>query len=155
VEESECDSVVVGLAPENFHYECLNKAFNILLKDKCYPLVAVHQGKYYKRNDGLALGPGCFVKGLEYATGRCAKVIGKPNEYFFKKAVPAGVKIEECIMIGDDANDDIAGAMKVGMQAILVKTGKYLPDAEIPSQPTAILDNFACAVTWIEENLNK
>ncbi|XP_055376347.1 haloacid dehalogenase-like hydrolase domain-containing protein 2 [Condylostylus longicornis] len=148
--ENECNSVVVGLAPESFHYECLNKAFNILLKNKEYPLVAVHQGKYYKRNDGLALGPGCFVKGLEYVTGKNATVIGKPNRYFFEKAVPDGIQIGECVMIGDDANDDVAGAMNIGMKAILVKTGKYLPDAEIPVQPTALLDNFASAVKWIE-----
>ena len=28
-------------------------------------------------------------------------------------------------MIGDDANDDVQGAMDAGMRAILVRTGKY------------------------------
>jgi len=62
--------------------------------------VAVHQGKYYKRAEGLALGPGCFVKGLEFATGRTAKVIGKPNPYFFEGAL-AGRDPASCVMIGD------------------------------------------------------
>lgn len=64
-------------------------------------LVAVHEGKYYKRGDGLALGPGCFTRGLEYASGKKAVVIGKPNAYFFRGAVPEGLSPEDCCMIGD------------------------------------------------------
>ncbi|KAH8297922.1 hypothetical protein KR018_000693 [Drosophila ironensis] len=142
------DSVVVGLAPKAFNYEQMNKAFKVLLEQKGSQLVAVHQGKYYKRGDGLALGPGAFVKGLEYATGRTAKVIGKPNPYFFEGAL-AGRDPASCVMIGDDANDDIVGAMSVGMLAIQVKTGKYLPDVVPSPPPTALLENFAEAVDWI------
>ncbi|KAH8412231.1 hypothetical protein KR009_000594 [Drosophila setifemur] len=147
------DSVVVGLAPKAFNYDQLNKAFNVLLEQKNNQLVAIHQGKYYKRSDGLALGPGCFVKGLEFATGCTAKVIGKPNPYFFEGAL-AGRDPSTCVMIGDDANDDIVGAMSVGMQGILVKTGKYLPDVFPSPPPTALLDNFAEAVDWIIKKNN-
>ncbi|KAM8716493.1 hypothetical protein ACLKA7_003381 [Drosophila subpalustris] len=145
------DSVVVGLAPNAFNYEHMNKAFNILLQQKPQKLVAVHQGKYYKRSDGLALGPGCFVKGLEFATGATATLIGKPNPYFFQSALPEGLNPEQCVMIGDDANDDIAGAMNVGLQGILVKTGKFLPEAlaGMATPPTAVVENFAEAVDWI------
>ncbi|KAH8410426.1 hypothetical protein KR215_005521 [Drosophila sulfurigaster] len=164
------DSVVVGLAPNAFNYEHMNKAFSILMQQKSHKLVAVHQGKYYKRADGLALGPGCFVKGLEYATGSTATVIGKPNPYFFKSALPEGLTAEQCVMIGDvrvvflitlksptsffllqDANDDVAGAMAVGLQGILVKTGKFLPDAlaALTTPPTAVVENFAEAVDWL------
>lgn len=64
-------------------------------------LIAVHEGKYYKRGDGLAVGPGCFTHGLEYATGKTAKVIGKPNPFFFTSAIPEGIEPHECCMIGD------------------------------------------------------
>uniref|UniRef100_A0A182W9B6 STAS domain-containing protein n=1 Tax=Anopheles minimus TaxID=112268 RepID=A0A182W9B6_9DIPT len=66
------DAVVVGLAPERFCYEHLNEAFRVLRQksDKGdVQLVAIHEGRYYKAKDGIALGPGCFVKGLEYSTG--------------------------------------------------------------------------------------
>ncbi|BFF93324.1 haloacid dehalogenase-like hydrolase domain-containing protein 2 [Drosophila madeirensis] len=142
------DSVVVGLAPKAFNYEQMNKAFNVLLQNKEHKLVAIHQGKYYKRSDGLALGPGCFVKGLEYATGCTAELIGKPNPYFFKGALD-GLDPSFCVMIGDDANDDIGGAMAMGLQGILVKTGKYLPDVALSPPPTALVENFAEAVDWI------
>jgi len=47
------------------------------------PLVAIHKARYYKRKDGLALGPGPFVTGLEYATDCKATVVGKPEKTFF------------------------------------------------------------------------
>lgn len=63
-------------------------------------LIAIHAGKYYARNDGLALGPGCFVKGLEYSAQCTAELVGKPNETFFKSAL-GDIAPEEAIMIGD------------------------------------------------------
>lgn len=63
-------------------------------------LIAIHAGKYYKRSDGLALGPGCFVKGLEYSAQCKAELVGKPNEAFFKSAL-GGIDPKEAVMIGD------------------------------------------------------
>ncbi|XP_036340954.1 haloacid dehalogenase-like hydrolase domain-containing protein 2 isoform X2 [Rhagoletis pomonella] len=143
------DSVVVGLAPTEFYYENLNKAFNLLIANKNSRLVAIHQGKYYRRSDGLALGPGAFIKGLEYAASVRSVLIGKPNEYFFRSALPGGICPEECVMIGDDPEDDIAGAMQLGLKGIQVKTGKYLPNVVVDPPPTALVENFSEAVDWI------
>lgn len=96
---SDHDSVVVGLAPDEFHYENLNRAFNILRSKP--RLIAIHEGKYLKREDGLAIGPGFFTKGLEYSTGVQSMVVGKPQEYFFRAAIPEGCGAENCVMIGD------------------------------------------------------
>lgn len=74
--------------------------WRVLMKEDS-KLIAVHEGKYYKRGDGLAVGPGCFTRGLEYATGKNAIVIGKPNPYFFNCAIPEGIAPHECCMIGD------------------------------------------------------
>lgn len=93
------DSVVVGLAPDEFFYENLNRAFNILREKP--RLIAIHEGKYLKREDGLAIGPGFFTKGLEYSAGCEATVVGKPNQYFFRAAIPEGCQPEDCVMIGD------------------------------------------------------
>lgn len=64
---------------ETYHFEREGLTFlslNVLLSDNCLDnviqgaeLVAVHKGRYYKRDDGLALGPGPFVAAIEYATG--------------------------------------------------------------------------------------
>lgn len=79
-------------------------AYRILMRSPDTTLIAVHEGKYYKRPDGLAIGPGCFTRGLEYSTGKKAIVIGKPNPYFFRSAIPDSVRPEECCMIGDVSN---------------------------------------------------
>jgi len=150
----EKNAVVVGLAPDLFTYDNMNVAFRILL-NKSHPLIAIHEGKYYKRGDGLALGPGCFTKGLEFSTGTNAIIIGKPTPYFFEAAIPPGFNADECCMIGDDANDDIAGALRIGMRGILVKTGKYIEGIENtiePFKPTVTLNNFSEAVDFLEEN---
>lgn len=68
IEASEPNCVLVGLSPSNFHYERLNEAFRLLKETTDARLVAVHKGRYYKRGDGLALGPGPFVSALQFAT---------------------------------------------------------------------------------------
>lgn len=63
-------------------------------------LIAIHEGRYYKRPDGLALGPGAFIKGLEYSSGVKAEVVGKPTIGFFKAALE-GIDPAQAVMIGD------------------------------------------------------
>jgi ribonucleotide monophosphatase NagD (HAD superfamily) len=48
-------------------------------------------------------------------------------------------------MIGDDILTDVAGAQKLGMQGILVKTGKYREDLAKSSgvEPDLVLDSLA------------
>jgi ribonucleotide monophosphatase NagD (HAD superfamily) len=65
-------------------------------------LIAIHKARYYKRKDGLALGPGPFVTALEYATGVKAEVCGKPEKAFFLSALETvGCSPSESLMIGD------------------------------------------------------
>ncbi|XP_045210213.2 haloacid dehalogenase-like hydrolase domain-containing protein 2 isoform X2 [Mercenaria mercenaria] len=124
VPQEKFDSVLVGLAPDKFNYSNMNEAFRLVLDGA--PLIAIHKARYYKTKEGLALGPGPFVSALEYSTGRQAEIVGKPESSFFLSAVEdLGVQPEHCVMIGDDARDDIVGAMASGMKGILVKTGKY------------------------------
>uniref|UniRef100_A0A8C0VE07 Haloacid dehalogenase-like hydrolase domain-containing protein 2 n=44 Tax=Passeriformes TaxID=9126 RepID=A0A8C0VE07_CYACU len=94
------NAVVVGLAPEHFHYEMMNRAFRLILDGA--PLIAIHKARYFKKKDGLCLGPGPFVTGLEYATDTKATVVGKPEKTFFLEALRGtGCAPEEAVMIGD------------------------------------------------------
>lgn len=72
------------------------------------PLIAIHKARYFKKKDGLALGPGPFVTGLEYATDTKATVVGKPEQTFFLEAL-RGIDCapEEAVMIGDVRGDQI------------------------------------------------
>lgn len=63
-------------------------------------LIAIHAARYYKSPDGLSLGPGPFVKALEYASGTKASIVGKPSENFFCSALDK-VEPSEAVMIGD------------------------------------------------------
>ena len=144
----ETDAVLVGLAPDKFDYQHLNDAFKLVLNGA--PLIAIHKGRYYKRSDGLALGPGPFVQGLEYATNIQAQVIGKPSLDFFISAL-GGINPNEAVMIGDDVNDDIAGAQAAGIKGFLVKTGKYRVGDEntINPLPSNVCQSFVDAVDII------
>ncbi|NWZ72349.1 HDHD2 protein, partial [Acrocephalus arundinaceus] len=144
------NAVVVGLAPEHFHYEMMNRAFRLILDGA--PLIAIHKARYFKKKDGLCLGPGPFVTGLEYATDTKATVVGKPEKTFFLEALRGtGCAPEEAVMIGDDCRDDVGGAQQAGMRGILVRTGKYRPADEDKINPAPYLtcENFPEAVEHI------
>ncbi|NWI34902.1 HDHD2 protein, partial [Sula dactylatra] len=148
------NAVVVGLAPEHFHYQMMNRAFRFILDGA--PLIAIHKARYFKKKDGLALGPGPFVAGLEYATDTKATVVGKPEKTFFLEALRGtDCAPEEAVMIGDDCRDDVGGAQNAGMRGILVRTGKYrLADEDkINPAPYLTCENFPEAVEHILERL--
>lgn len=143
------DSVLIGLAPDKFNYDCLNKAFRLVLEG--VPLIAIHMGRYYKTKAGLALGPGPFVAALTHAAGCKAEVVGKPMKSFFLTSIEEfDVSAEECVMIGDDARDDVIGAINAGMKGILVQTGKYRDGDEqlLPPEATSV-KNFSDAVALV------
>ena len=97
-------------------------------------------------DDGLMLSAGPFVRGIEYATGKTATLMGKPSPAFFGMALrDMGLKPADAVMIGDDVVSDTGGAMKAGMQGILVKTGKFSPDALSLADPvpTKIISSIA------------
>ncbi|CAL8104621.1 unnamed protein product [Orchesella dallaii] len=125
------NTVVVGLAPMKFNYKELNECFRILMKPE-NKIVAINKGRYYKTRDGMSLGAGPFVFNLEFATSKEATIVGKPSKEFFINAMKS-VGHEDpstCVMIGDDVNDDVMGAIEAGMHGCLVKTGKYRPGDE-------------------------
>ncbi|XP_062410175.1 haloacid dehalogenase-like hydrolase domain-containing protein 2 [Sardina pilchardus] len=156
IDTSEPNAVVVGLAPEHFNYQMLNKAFRLMLDGA--PLIAIHKARYYKRKDGLALGPGPFVTGLEYATDTKATVVGKPERTFFLEALrDLDCSPDEAVMIGDDARDDVGGAQNSGMQGILVQTGKYRAgdEGKISPPPYLTCESFPQAVDHILHTLLK
>lgn len=118
------DAVVIGDAADRFTYERLNAAFRLLIDGA--PLLAIATNRYFKDADGLSLDAGPFVAALEYAAQVRAEVFGKPAPAFLKAILAElGCDAAETVMIGDDVEADVNGALAAGLQAILVKTGKY------------------------------
>ena len=172
-EMEDCNSVLVGLAPEAFEYNRLNTAFRVIMREKERrrnenaaesksqpPLViALHRGKYLRDVDGgLSLGPGGFVACLQEAAGLSDSdiaVMGKPSRDFFHAAIPEGILPVETAMVGDDMRQDVLGAKQAGLGlGILVKTGKYQKGDELVRDehghsPDATVDSIAEAVDLI------
>ncbi len=154
-EFADCDvshpnAVVLGDAGEAFDYAHLNRAFRLLLEGA--PLIAMGDNRYFMEHDGLSLDIGPFVRALEYAADIQALVLGKPSAAFFHAALKGtGCKPEEVLMIGDDALSDVGGALKAGLQAMLVKTGKYRAGDErrIGVPGARLADDIAQAVAQV------
>ncbi len=136
------DFVVVGDAHTNFDYPHLNAAFRALMEGAS--LIAAAKNRYFKDEDGkLSMDAGGFISALEYASGKEARIIGKPSQTFFHLAVASmGLQAHEVLMVGDDIESDIKGAQDAGLQAALVKTGKFQPtDLEKGIRPDPILED--------------
>ena len=102
----------------------MNKAFRILLNGN--KLLAMADNRYFKEEDDFSLDAGPFVHALAFASGAKTTVIGKPSKEFFLAAIKDfDCTPNEVVMVGDDVEADVNGALSAGLQAILVKTGKY------------------------------
>ena len=138
------DSVIIGDAGDKITYESLNTAFRHLMDGA--DLIALENDRYWMAPDGLSLSAGPFVQALEFATGKTATIVGKPSKTFFKLALrDMGLRADQVAMIGDDIRTDIGGARSMGIQGILVRTGKYRKDAVDNSEikPECIIDSIA------------
>lgn len=120
------DAVVLGDAGDAFRYAALNAAFRLLIQGA--PLYALAANRYFRDEDGLSLDAGAFVAALEYASGVTAELFGKPAPAFFQAALEGlGCAAEAAVMIGDDVEADVNGALALGIGGLLVRTGKYRP----------------------------
>ncbi len=146
------DAIVIGDIGDRWNYQIMQHLFEMVTTFGAR-IIALHKGRYWQSSGdanggspGLRLDIGAFIAGLEYATGKEAIVIGKPEASFFEMAradlkLPAGA----LAMIGDDIDSDVGGAQRAGLKGILVKTGKYRPEFVARSQvrPDGVLDSIA------------
>ena len=117
----DAEFVVVGL-DRHITYEKLDHAARLAMKGA--KIVATHISRLYMYKSGPAMATGPLVKAIEYASGKRATVIGKPSPLMFRIALKrAGCTSREAVMIGDQADTDIEGARRAGIDAILVTTG--------------------------------
>jgi HAD superfamily hydrolase (TIGR01458 family) len=150
-------AVVVGDAADAFTYANLNRAFRALVDGA--ELIALAKNRTFKDEDGkLSLDAGAFVTALEYASGRTAHVLGKPAPEFFAAALASmNCPPDDAVMVGDDAEADVAGALRAGLaRALLVRTGKYREGDEtrFDPNPTATVENLSAAADWILAQLS-
>jgi len=153
------DAVLIGGADEGeetgrvFSYLNLNRAFHEL--EAGAELYCLHKNRWWQTKHGPLLDAGAFVVGLEYAADTEAIVLGKPSTAYFEAALKAlDADAGLTWMVGDDIESDIAGAQKHGMRTILVRTGKFRPDAVEAGRirPDGIISSIAQLPDWLEEH---
>jgi HAD superfamily hydrolase (TIGR01458 family) len=145
-------AVVVGDAGDAFDYASLNRAFRELIDGA--NLIALAKNRSFKDADGkLSLDAGAFVAALEFASQRTALVLGKPAPGFLEAALASmDCPPKYAVMVGDDAEADVAGALRAGLgAAVLVRTGKYCHGDEerFEPTPTVTVENLSAAADWI------
>jgi HAD superfamily hydrolase (TIGR01458 family) len=154
------DAVLIGGADEGpetnlvFSYMNLARAFSEL--ELGAELYCLHRNRWWQTKRGPLLDSGAFVAGLEYAAEVEAVVLGKPSPAYFEAACEAlDADPQLTWMVGDDLESDVAGARGIGMKTVLVRTGKFRPDAVERSrvQPDGIVSSVAHLPDWLEEHL--
>jgi len=154
------DAVLLGGADETpetnlvFSYMNLARAFAEL--ELGADLYCLHKNRWWQTARGPLLDAGAFVAGLEWAAEVEATVLGKPSPAYFTAAVEAlDADPERAWMVGDDLESDIAGAHAVGINTVLVRTGKFRPDAVEASrvQPDGIVSSLGQLPDWLERHL--
>jgi HAD superfamily hydrolase (TIGR01458 family) len=151
------EAVLLGGADETgetgrvFSYMNLARAFAEL--ELGAELYCLHKNRWWQTSRGPLLDSGAFVAGLEYAAGVEATVLGKPSPAFFEAALAAlDAEPELTWMVGDDLESDIAGAQRFGLKTVLLRTGKFRPDALERSTfvPDAVLSSISFLPAWLE-----
>ncbi|TML85855.1 MAG: TIGR01458 family HAD-type hydrolase [Actinobacteria bacterium] len=155
----DADAVLLGGADETpetnlvFSFMNLARAFSEL--EMGADLYCLHRNRWWQTKHGPLLDAGAFVAGLEYAAETEATVLGKPSPAYFGAACEAlDADPELTWMVGDDVEADIAGAQRFGLRTILVRTGKFRPDAveDTDVRPDGIVSSLAHLPDWLEEH---
>jgi HAD superfamily hydrolase (TIGR01458 family) len=154
------EAVLIGGADETpeaglvFSYMNLARAFAEL--ELGADLYCLHRNRWWQTARGPLLDTGAFVAGLEYAAQVEATVLGKPSPAYFAAACEAlDADPQMAWMVGDDLESDIAGARGIGMHTVLVRTGKFRPDAVEASRvaPDGIISSIGNLPDWLDQHL--
>jgi HAD superfamily hydrolase (TIGR01458 family) len=142
-DEGRPDVVVIGDLGTGWTFERLNRAFQLVHAGA--GLLALGRTRYWQTGGGLQLDVGPFVAALEYATGKKAEVVGKPEPQFFLDAVAElGLEPGAVALVGDDAETDVRAAQRAGLTGVLVRTGKFRPpDLDGAPAIDAAIDSIA------------
>ncbi|EDY38616.1 HAD-superfamily subfamily IIA hydrolase, TIGR01458 [Cyanobium sp. PCC 7001] len=132
------DCVLLGDARGELTYAALNRAFRLLLDGA--PLIGLGMNRRFREGGQWMLDAGAFIQGLAWAAEVEPVVMGKPSAAFFAQLVAdVGLPAEQCLMVGDDAEADVAAALVAGLRGCLVRTGKYRPGDERRCAPQALV----------------
>jgi ribonucleotide monophosphatase NagD (HAD superfamily) len=128
--------VVVGDVRSTLSYQLLDAAFRALRAGA--ELVALQKGRFYLDDAGAHMDTGAMVAALEFAAGVPATVVGKPSVGFLDLAVRSAGRPfppDQICVVGDDVLSDVRMGRDAGVRTVLVRTGKYALQREMPDAP--------------------
>jgi len=104
-------------------------------------LYTLQENRVFERDGATLTDLGPVAAFLGYAADAPWENLGKPSPLLFSTlAAELGCAPAELAMVGDDAEFDVAGALRAGVgAAILLRTGKYRPGDETRFEPRPTL----------------
>jgi HAD superfamily hydrolase (TIGR01450 family) len=141
--------VVVVAGTEELVYEDLKVASLAVRRGADF--FATGRDPTYPQPDGLWPGTGAILAAVEYASGRTAAIVGKPEPQLFLTALDR-LGDGRTLVVGDRLDSDVAAAKRAGLDAALVLTGgTSVQEARGPAKgdgarPVAVADSLATLV---------
>jgi 4-nitrophenyl phosphatase len=118
-----CDAVIAG-APSNVDATEERQRTALALLRGGADLIGVCADRVYPSPRGIEFGSGAFCAFLAYAADVKPFYCGKPQPVFFHNLChKMHVSPQNCLLIGDNLESDIAGGKREGMKTILTLTG--------------------------------
>jgi glycerol 3-phosphatase-2 len=134
--------VVVVAGTEDLVYDDLRDA--ALAVRRGADFLATGRDPTYPQPDGLWPGTGAIVAAVEYATGRTAEIVGKPQPQLLHTALDR-LGEGHTLVVGDRVDTDLGAAAAAKLDAALVLTGGAThADADgLEPKPVAIAETLA------------
>lgn len=139
------DVVLVSL-DRSFGYHTLVRSIRVL-EDPSVTLLGTDPDMVIPASDGVRPGSGAVINAVSGVAGRDPdRVLGKPSEEARRMALDAlSLPAEECLVVGDRLDTDVALGARAGMTTALVRTGVTDDDALAAADvtPDYVLDSLA------------
>lgn len=138
--------VVVVAGHDAFDYAELRDATQAVLRGA--HLVGACRDATYPMADGPWPGSGALLAAVEYATGRHAETVGKPDAGIFRTALDR-LGPGSALVVGDRLDADLAGAHAAGLDAAIVLTGvtdRAAAEAATDPRPVAVAESLGALV---------
>jgi HAD superfamily hydrolase (TIGR01450 family) len=128
--------VVVVASHDDLRFDELRTATQAVLAGA--EMLAAGRDRTFPTDGGMSPGTGAIVAALEYATGRVAHSVGKPDPQIFRTALDR-LEPGRTLVVGDRIDSDLAGAAAAGLDAAIVLTGvSSRTDAEAATEPAPV-----------------
>lgn len=121
--------LVIASFDRELEYRALQIAFDALWRRPQTRFVATNPDRYCPTSTGGQPDAAAVIAALEASTERsCEAHFGKPGAVMMDAVIARlGVRVEDCVMVGDRLYTDVEAARRAGMASALVLTGETQP----------------------------